>query len=104
MTVALSWLSAFLFLNRRKSMSQSVAVSSAKRRGKVSTQVSTDAQDVNVTHLALLVLPHPERQQLISEAAYHRAEARCFEPGHEVDDWLAAEAEVDARLYGERAA
>lgn len=25
--------------------------------------------------------------------AYYKAEARGFEPGHEMDDWLAAEAE-----------
>lgn len=30
----------------------------------------------------------------ISEAAYYRAEKRGFEPGYDVDDWLAAEAEI----------
>jgi hypothetical protein len=29
-----------------------------------------------------------------AESAYYKAEARGFEPGHEVDDWLTAEAEV----------
>ena len=29
-----------------------------------------------------------------AERAYYRSEARGFEPGHEMDDWLAAEAEV----------
>jgi hypothetical protein len=85
-------------------MSHSVSVSSAKRRSKINTHALSDASDVGVTHLALLVSPHPERQQLIAEAAYHRAEARAFEPGHELEDWLAAESEVDARLYGERVA
>jgi hypothetical protein len=32
--------------------------------------------------------------QAISEAAYYRAEARGFESGHELDDWLAAEQQV----------
>lgn len=41
------------------------------------------------------------RYALIAEAAYHLAEQRGFRPGHELDDWLAAEREVDARLYGE---
>jgi hypothetical protein len=36
-----------------------------------------------------------ERHALISKAAYLRAEQRGFRPGHELDDWLAAEAEVD---------
>jgi len=39
-----------------------------------------------------------QRVALIAEAAYFRAEKRGFAPGHETEDWLAAEAEVDARL------
>lgn len=38
------------------------------------------------------------RRALIAEAAYFRAERRGFEPGHEVEDWVAAEAEVDTSL------
>lgn len=34
------------------------------------------------------------RQSLIAEAAYYRAERRGFAPGHELDDWLEAEAEL----------
>ncbi|HEY8507133.1 MAG TPA: DUF2934 domain-containing protein [Steroidobacteraceae bacterium] len=30
-----------------------------------------------------------------SHAAYFRAERRGFAPGHELDDWLAAEREID---------
>lgn len=36
--------------------------------------------------------------KLIAEAAYYRAQQRGFEPGHELDDWVAAEAEVRRRL------
>ncbi|HSO07348.1 MAG TPA: DUF2934 domain-containing protein [Pelomicrobium sp.] len=39
-----------------------------------------------------------ERYRLIQEAAYYRAEQRGFAAGHEVEDWIAAEAEVDARV------
>jgi hypothetical protein len=39
-----------------------------------------------------------ERESLIAKAAYLRAERRCFEPGHELDDWLAAKAQVDDGL------
>ncbi len=39
-----------------------------------------------------------ERQALVARAAYLRAQARGFAPGYEVEDWLAAEAEVDAQL------
>lgn len=34
------------------------------------------------------------RQKMISEAAYYRAQRRGFAPGRELDDWVAAEAEV----------
>ena len=37
-------------------------------------------------------------QAWIAEAAYYRAERRGFEPGRETEDWLAAEAEVLARV------
>lgn len=30
----------------------------------------------------------------VAECAYFKAEARGFVPGHEMDDWLAAETEV----------
>lgn len=39
-----------------------------------------------------------QRAALIAEAAFFRAERRGFMPGHETEDWLAAEAEVDAKL------
>lgn len=36
--------------------------------------------------------------QMIAEAAYYHAEARGFEGGQEMDDWLEAEAEIDKTL------
>ncbi len=38
------------------------------------------------------------RRSMIAENAYLRAERRGFAPGYETEDWLAAEAEVDALL------
>lgn len=38
------------------------------------------------------------RRSLIAQAAYYRAERRGFQPGHEAEDWLAAEHEVDTAL------
>jgi hypothetical protein len=37
------------------------------------------------------------REALIAELAYFRALRRSFEPGHEIEDWLAAEAEIEKR-------
>jgi hypothetical protein len=53
--------------------------------------------------LAMCVAPHmhEDRNACIAEAAYSIAERRGFAPGHELDDWLEAEKEVDARLSGE---
>jgi hypothetical protein len=39
-----------------------------------------------------------QRQQMIAEAAYFRAERRGFNGGDPVRDWCEAEAEIDARL------
>jgi hypothetical protein len=41
------------------------------------------------------------RRGMIAQAAYLRAERRSFTGGSEVEDWLAAEAEVDALLKAE---
>ena len=38
------------------------------------------------------------RERKIAVAAYYRAERRGFKPGHELEDWLAAEAEIEGRL------
>jgi hypothetical protein len=35
---------------------------------------------------------------MVAEAAYYRAEQRGFAPGRELEDWLAAEIELDALL------
>lgn len=45
-----------------------------------------------------------ERERVIAEAAYFRAQARGFAPGHELEDWVEAEREVDAMLGREDSA
>ena len=39
-----------------------------------------------------------EIYKLIQETAYYKAKARGFAPGHEVQDWIEAEAEVRLRM------
>lgn len=39
-----------------------------------------------------------DRRSMVATAAYYRAERRQFASGHELEDWLAAEADVDALL------
>jgi Protein of unknown function (DUF2934) len=45
-----------------------------------------------------MALSREGRHALIAQKAYLRAERRGFDPGHETEDWLAAESEVDALL------
>ena len=43
--------------------------------------------------------PTPEQvYRMIQETAYFKAKARDFAPGHEVQDWIEAEAEVRRRM------
>lgn len=45
-----------------------------------------------------------QRHTMIAEAAYFRAERRGFEPGHELEDWLGAESELERALHSEHSA
>jgi Protein of unknown function (DUF2934) len=45
---------------------------------------------------------HEDRHSSIARAAYFRSQMRGFQPGFELEDWLAAEAEVDRRQTGEQ--
>jgi hypothetical protein len=53
--------------------------------------------------LAMCIAPRisEDRNASIEKMAYSIAQRRGFSPGHELDDWLTAEKEVDARLIGE---
>jgi hypothetical protein len=54
---------------------------------------STGAQELGTTG----VHSAAERHRRIAESAYRRAAARDFAGEHELDDWLAAEREIDAQ-------
>ena len=67
--------------------------------------VISSRKDVHIRSTALsgrkLNLKGEDRQRLIAENAYFRAEQRGFTPGRELEDWLAAEVEVDQLLDDE---
>jgi hypothetical protein len=44
------------------------------------------------------VLSAAQREAMIREAAYFRAERRAFAPGGELEDWFAAEQQIDDAL------
>jgi hypothetical protein len=60
--------------------------------------------EVTATHLERREIPSfsESREARIAEAAYWRAERRGFAAGQELDDWLAAEKEVDQDLAQRR--
>jgi hypothetical protein len=58
---------------------------------------------VAVSSRGSLLIPASLRHDMIRDAAYFRAQARGFVPGKEIEDWLAAEQDVEeliARRYG----
>ncbi len=88
--------------NVKTGLTRSSSAATSGRR-KMSSGTYLHAPVISIVDSSLQVVPHVaiDRQHLIAEAAYRRAETRCFTPGHELDDWLAAEAEVNQRLAGE---
>ena len=46
----------------------------------------------------VIISPEDDRNLMISRAAYYRALARGFEPGHEEEDWYAAEVEITEKM------
>jgi DUF2934 family protein len=72
--------------------------SRAKKR--LSIGAAEKPADVNVVPMSSVDSGTPpvdcdQRRAMIAEAAYFRAEQRGFEPGHELEDWCAAEGEID---------
>ena len=67
---------------------RATAVAAKSTKGEPATQTAS-----------VPVLNAEERQKLIAQAAYFRAEKRGFAPGCELQDWIEAEVEV-LRLIG----
>lgn len=49
-------------------------------------------------HNAIWEITEQDRLQMIATNAYFRAQQRNFAPGHEAEDWLQAEIEVNEHL------
>jgi hypothetical protein len=73
----------------RQGRKTATAVKNAASRTKAAESASTGAR---------ATLSENERRRMVAEAAYYRALQRGFAAGGEVDDWLAAEQEVEQRL------
>jgi hypothetical protein len=89
-------------LTERAAKGQAIQSGAAKARavksrgGRRATAASPASNSI-ITRSSAYIEPEA-RDAMIAEAAYFRSAHRGFEPGHEVDDWLAAESEIDAAL------
>lgn len=61
----------------------------------VKKKLSEAAPKARSSSIGKKSLSDEERRQLIGKKAYFRAQQRGFAPGFELDDWLAAEREID---------
>ena len=79
-------------------------VGSKKAKTMETTKTKAKNEDVDVIdvevkeELTESLISNEERLEMISEAAYYRAEARGFSPGDQLRDWLEAESLVDEML------
>jgi len=76
-----------------------------------SSRTRTKAGDAPATSRALLKIDaavqlpwvtESQRREAVRVAAYYLAERRGFEPGHELEDWINAEAQLDATFGTEQ--
>ena len=80
------------------------AKATAKRKKATAAPKATDSAVVmvlesepSVATVSMSIDPDV-RRQLVAAEAYFLAERRGFAAGHELEDWVAAEAAVDSRL------
>lgn len=69
-------------------------------KAKSSTRSSSvaAARGASATEAAVSGITLPQRERMIAEAAYYRAEHRGFQGGDPQQDWLEAEAEINRML------
>ena len=69
-----------------------------RRTAPTKTDAASSSNTTVTVASTAVAISESSRRAMIEQAAYLRAERRGFLPGGEVEDWLAAEAEVDALL------
>jgi len=63
------------------------------------TKQSTRVHETTLSELAETELTPEEREEMITEAAYYRAQSRGFEGDEHIRDWFEAEKIVDEMLH-----
>jgi hypothetical protein len=84
-----------------QSPGKSAAVPPTEEKAPPRKRPSRAKQVVAKAARPLVKISEDVRRGMIAEGAYLRAERRSFTGGNEREDWLAAEAEVDALLSAE---
>jgi hypothetical protein len=77
------------------------ATSGAKAQATDARETKSDRTEMISSTVSKVVrkisepLSDTQRRELIAVAAYYLAQSRHFEPGHEDEDWLEAEAQLE---------
>lgn len=84
--------------NEEQTLADAEAVENRAADGVVG-EVGSDDVQITGSNLQERELPSlsDSREARIAERAYWRAERRGFTPGHELEDWLHAEREIDSQ-------
>ncbi|MDP9011417.1 MAG: DUF2934 domain-containing protein [Pseudomonadota bacterium] len=83
---------------KEKSVADQSATEKSVGKRKAPARPSAEASSLEAgAPAAGTVFTPSDRQLMIEREAYLRAERRGFEPGHELEDWLAAEHSLGAR-------
>lgn len=83
--------------SKKKTSKKEVSSKKKTAASTVKKKTSSTGKPKKSTPSAVEISPE-ERWRMIATTAYLKAEARNFAPGHEKDDWLQAEKEVDALI------
>jgi hypothetical protein len=78
-------------------MSNTIHTNPTSKAGKITVHKPAIVRKASA---ALRLLTEEQRRVMIAEAAYYMAERRGFESGHELEDWLLAESQLEAATTG----
>lgn len=81
-----------------ESIASPIKVKERTSRSSLKGSAASNNADVVSTHGTPMSISPEDRQRMISDAAYYLAEKRAFNGECQLEDWLAAEAEINARF------
>lgn len=82
---------------RTKASKAAPSKAAAPRKRTVKKVVRNETQAATVAGPAI---SSDKKRRMIEEAAYYMAEQEGFTPGNEMNHWLRAEAQIEAKLNG----